>query len=116
MAQTIYCQKVIEKNTTHLGFKGLNRSNLSSNRKRKGKGVTKKRKRWSISFAPFLEQTSMGRVCFLTILGKFLSRTLTFKCCIKYVAFVWRPRSILQYRPTMLDSTMFDTQEHYIKI
>ena len=23
MAQTIYCQKVIEKNTTHLGFKGL---------------------------------------------------------------------------------------------
>ena len=25
MAQTIYCQKVIEKNTTHLGFKGLSR-------------------------------------------------------------------------------------------
>ena len=24
MAQTIYCQKVIEKNTTHLVFKGLN--------------------------------------------------------------------------------------------
>ena len=23
MAQTIYCQKVIEKNTTHLVFKGL---------------------------------------------------------------------------------------------
>ena len=29
MAQTIYCQKVIEKNTTHLGFKGLKEIGLN---------------------------------------------------------------------------------------
>ena len=36
MAQTIYCQKVIEKNSTHLVFKGLTPLNKDHSKKCEG--------------------------------------------------------------------------------
>ena len=83
----------------------LNTSDLSTNRKRKGKGVSEtirsgKARWWSDaevyrSRAIFCRTNRKPRVCFLRILGRFWSQTLESKCCIKHVAFVWPPRSTL---------------------
>ena len=96
---------VNEQSFESVNNENLNTSNLSSNGKGKGKGVSEivrpgKTKRWSNvkinwSCTIFFSKPIWHGFVLLWILGKFWSQILGSKYYIQHVVFIWPPLSIL---------------------